>query len=424
MEEVCCCLKKAIYFPGKSRYNEKKDYKLFVKRLNMTNIGLGIAVIVLVIMSAVQEVAGFHFRNRIAGQNQGKNTMLIVCSIFNIIWPVCAGVKGMSILSFLSGLFLSFFISVFYMRKENSVWIRFFQMKFVVLTSVILILLGAACLFGTDIQQVSLIREVRFLVIIGAKAAELLHIIIYKKFFAEDFKKAEQDKKKMSVFQGFLLSCLAYIYVDGVLAIYDFGGDFVPALMISGNMLILVLMFLFYRFDYIMEEKECLEKEHQSLEEEKAREQWKAEQLKTMSEKDALTGAYSRRYAIQKIEELKKEKTSFVIAYIDMDKMKEVNDSMGHQAGDIYLKNFVKNFSGNLKKNDFIARIGGDEFIAVLYQCSVDEGKSRLEEISRQLPEYSFSYGISSEGKSVEAMIEEADNCMYHAKKRKRGYAR
>lgn len=387
----------------------------------MTTVSLCIVVSILVLMSAVQERLGFQCRNQIAGKKQETNIGLVLCRIFNVLWPVCAGVKGMSILAFLTGLFLSFFISVMLMHQENIVWVRFFQMKFVVLTSVILILLGVACLFGNDIQQVSHIRGVRFFVIIGAKAAELLHIILYKRIFAEDFKKDEQDKKKMSVFQVFLLSCLAYIYVDGILAIYDFGGDFVPALMISGNILILVLMFLFYRFDYVMEQKEALEKEHQQLDEEKARELWKAEQLKSMAEKDALTGAYSRRYAVQKLEDLKEKKRSFVIAYIDMDKMKEVNDSRGHQAGDIYLKNFVKRFSENLLQHDFIARIGGDEFIVVLDQCSADKGKERLEEISRLLPEYSFSYGIASDGKSIEEMIEEADNCMYHAKKEKRG---
>lgn len=298
-------------------------------------------------------------------------------------------------------------------------------MKFMVLTAVTLILLGVACLFGVDVRHVSGIREVRLFVLLGAKAGELIFTAMYQKFIAEDLGSFERDKKKIGLFQSFLLFCLVYIYADGILAIFDFGGDFVPALMISGNILILVLMFLFYRFDYATEQKEYLEKEHQQLIEEKARELWKAEQLKSMAEKDALTNAYSRRYVIQNTRLLRENQIPFLIIYIDMDGMKEINDTKGHLAGDMYLKDFVSSFSDNLGENDFIARVGGDEFIAVLCHCSAEDGKRKMEEISMLLPEHAFSYGIASGENNVEAMIEEADRRMYHFKKQKsRGHKR
>lgn len=387
----------------------------------MADFIVGIFVLLLLLMVIIQEWFTFQCMNRSIARNRVKNSVLLLCGTFNIAWTICAAIKGMSVLALFTGLFLSFFISLIPLYDENFIWIRFCQMKFIVLTSTILIFLGIACLFGTDVQQVSHIREVRLFVLLGAKASEITYILLYKRFFMKDFEREERDKKKIGVFQGFLLSCLVYIYVDGILAIYDFGEDFVPALMISGNILILVLMFMFYRFDYIMEQKEDLEKERQRLEEQKARELWKAEALKSMAEKDALTGAYSRRYAIEKTDGFQAEGVPFLIIYIDMDSMKEINDKRGHQAGDIYLKNFVENISKKLRRDDFIARLGGDEFLVVLYRCSTEDGKRRMEEISMSLPEYSFSYGIASDGKSVEAMIEEADSSMYSLKKQKRG---
>lgn len=386
----------------------------------MANVVWGILVFVLLVLAIVQEGIMFHYINHNMNSDRMRKVVFLLCSILNIVWMMWAVVLWMSILTFLTGLFVSFFISLS-MYKEKFNWIIFCQMKFVVLTAVVLICLGIACFFGTTIYEVSHTREVRLFAVLGAKVAELIYIKLYTFYFVKDSNNVERDKKKIGVFQCFLLSCLGYIYVDGILAIYDFGEDFVPALLISGNVLILVLMFLFYRFDYVMEQKEYLEKENQLLEEEKARGLWKAEQLKSMAEKDALTSAYSRRYVIQKTDSLRQENVPFLVIYIDMDGMKVINDTRGHQAGDIYLKNFVSNFSDKLRQDDFIARIGGDEFLVILYRCNAEDGKRRMEEISRLLPEYSFSYGIASEGNSVEAMIEKADISMYDLKKQKSG---
>lgn len=380
-----------------------------------------IFVFFLMLLFVVQEGIMLQCMRRNMGLQRKKYALFVLCSIFNVLWSLEAAVKGMSILALLSGLFLSFFISLIPLYKDYFNWIRFCQMKFVVFTSAVLIFLGIACLFGSSVEQVSIIREVRLFVLLGAKVAEIIYTLIYKKNFEQSVEGKEQDKKKMGVFQGFLLFCLAYIYADGVLAIYDFGEDFVPALMISGNALLLVLMFGFYRFDYVMEQKEQLEKERQELEEEKARKQWKTEQLKAMAEKDALTKAYSRGYFIEKAENMKKEHVPFLMIYIDMDNMKEINDTRGHHAGDDYLKNFVTELAGRLRKDDFVARIGGDEFLAILYQCSEENGRRRMEQISGSLPEYSFSYGIAAGGTSVAEMIEEADSNMYDVKKQKGG---
>lgn len=387
----------------------------------MTDIIFIIFNLAMALIAIVQERFMFFNMDWLARKNERKNIVVFLCSAFNIIWPVCAVVIGMSILTFLTGMFVCFSISLVPFYREHFVWVRFCQMKFLFYTAVVLILLGTVCLFGTDIQHVSSVREVRLFVLLGAKTAELIYIIFYKNLFKDKFKSLERDKKKVGMFQGFLWSCMLYIYIDGVLAIFDFGSDFVPALMISGNILILTLMFMFYRFDYIMEQKEYLGKEHQQLVEEKARELWKAEQFKSMAEKDTLTSAYSRRYAVEKTKSFKEENIPFLIIYVDIDKMKEINDTRGHQAGDIYLKNFVSSFSCKLRAGDFIARIGGDEFLVILKRCNAKDGERRMEEISRLMPEYSFSYGISAEGQDVEAMIEEADKKMYSLKKQKSG---
>lgn len=387
----------------------------------MINVIICILIIILVMICILQEFIVFHNMKLILGVNRKKYMFLVLDCVFQIIWIIGTIILDFSILLFLTGLYVSFLIAMFPLHKANSACLRFFQMKFVVLTAVILILLGSACLFGTDVRQVSHIREVRLFVLLAAKTAELIYIVLHEKKFSLEFERLERDHKKIGLFQGFLRCCLVYIYADGVLAMFDFGGDFVPALMISGNLLILILMFLFYRFDYAMEEKEYLEKEHQELIEEKAREAWKAEQLKSMSERDALTNAYSRRYVIQSTARFKENKIPFLIVYIDMDGMKEINDTRGHLEGDIYLKNFVGRISDRLQGEDFISRVGGDEFLIVLCRCSAEDAKKQMEEIRRLLlPEYSFSYGISSAENDVEVMIEEADRSMYNYKKRKK----
>jgi diguanylate cyclase (GGDEF)-like protein len=89
--------------------------------------------------------------------------------------------------------------------------------------------------------------------------------------------------------------------------------------------------------------------------------------LKTVATTDFLTGVGNRR----NLEELMakrigRRKAPFVYCFLDMDNFKQVNDQYGHLAGDVILQQTVERILGCLASGDFLARVGGDEFVAIL----------------------------------------------------------
>jgi len=115
----------------------------------------------------------------------------------------------------------------------------------------------------------------------------------------------------------------------------------------------------------------------------------------------------------------------------DMDKFKEVNDTMGHVAGDQLLKAVSKRMKNLLRKSDTISRMGGDEFLFLLPEISRIEDATKISWkiidsfeslfiIDYQKIHINTSIGIllyPQDGKDVDTLIKNADIAMYQAKK-------
>ena len=81
-----------------------------------------------------------------------------------------------------------------------------------------------------------------------------------------------------------------------------------------------------------------------------------------------------------------------VLAYIDLDRFKVINDSAGHQAGDALLKNVAKFLRGQLRATDSVARLGGDEFGLLLRHCDKEQARLRCEQLVRQIGALRFPW--------------------------------
>ncbi len=152
---------------------------------------------------------------------------------------------------------------------------------------------------------------------------------------------------------------------------------------------------------------------------------------------DPLTGIYNRRHIIdllnQYIEDAHKEEQSFAFVVFDLDKLKKVNDSYGHVAGDQIIKQFAFIAEKEIRDVDVIARIGGDEFVGIFWGINKDILIKRLTRWSEILSLHpikyegntittNFSYGIAyypNDGDDFETLLRVSDKKMYEQKNKK-----
>jgi len=104
------------------------------------------------------------------------------------------------------------------------------------------------------------------------------------------------------------------------------------------------------------------------------------------SQYDQLTNAANRFLLESRLDEAlahaRRSQTHFALVYIDLDQFKQVNDFYGHRVGDLYLQQVAERFSEKLRGMDTLARVGGDEFIALI---PVVRSRNELEEITQRL---------------------------------------
>ena len=160
------------------------------------------------------------------------------------------------------------------------------------------------------------------------------------------------------------------------------------------------------------------------------------ERMKYFSEYDVMTGVYNRRAGIKKLSQIhknmSKNECQISICFVDINGLKEVNDALGHEAGDELILSVINAIKKSIRSNDFVARLGGDEFLIIfeglnestseeIWKRVVEEYTSINEKENRKYV-ISASHGIETfECDSIEyidAIVNRADEKMYDEKRR------
>jgi diguanylate cyclase len=149
---------------------------------------------------------------------------------------------------------------------------------------------------------------------------------------------------------------------------------------------------------------------------------------------DPLTGALNRRglddALVREAARAERSGTSLCIALIDIDNFKKINDSCGHQVGDIVLLHLVAIIKETIRTNDLIGRYGGEEFLLLLPDSRIDEATAVTARLQRELAGkpvtwgnrellVTFSAGVAVRraGESEAGLINRADQALYEAKR-------
>ena len=155
-------------------------------------------------------------------------------------------------------------------------------------------------------------------------------------------------------------------------------------------------------------------------------------QSKETASKDFLTGLYNRRFFFESgipiLEKTKRKSLSIAVATIDIDFFKKINDTYGHDIGDVAIKEVANILKKHLRSSDLIARFGGEEFCILLDDISEEKALNKFEDIraafesnilsvSGATISYTVSIGLYyGNACSLEDMLTLADKALYEAK--------
>ena len=148
---------------------------------------------------------------------------------------------------------------------------------------------------------------------------------------------------------------------------------------------------------------------------------------------DGLTGLPNRTLLYARGEEL--SGGPFAVLLVDLDRFKEINDALGHDAGDIVLEDVAQRMRREIRREDTLARLGGDEFAVLLpklesRELATEVGKRILESLERPFTVRGFSVQIEASigvalapehGDGIKELIQRADVAMYEGKRGRTG---
>ena len=164
--------------------------------------------------------------------------------------------------------------------------------------------------------------------------------------------------------------------------------------------------------------------------------QARAEEYHKLATSDALTGLYNRRFGDQRLEAEAARSQRYgrplTVVAIDLNDFKQINDTYGHAAGDLVLREFSERLNGAIRVSDVAVRMGGDEFLVILPECPTERVEAMLKRLRTIVVEFgghkipvSFSAGwVGYEsGETPEQFLERADQILYADKRAQKANA-
>jgi diguanylate cyclase (GGDEF)-like protein len=159
------------------------------------------------------------------------------------------------------------------------------------------------------------------------------------------------------------------------------------------------------------------------------------QELQEQAISDPLTGLYNRRYLSEflsrELVRAKRSATPVAVILIDLDRFKRVNDTFGHEAGDVVLTAVGALLKSKVRGSDIACRYGGEEFALIMPQADVDAAGRRAEEVragvaalapthhGKSLGKLTASFGIAlfpDHARDIDSLLRAADVALYAAK--------
>lgn len=147
--------------------------------------------------------------------------------------------------------------------------------------------------------------------------------------------------------------------------------------------------------------------------------------MRELADLDPLTGLLRRSafmtYVEGDLELMPRRRATPSLAMLDLDGFKNVNDTVGHSAGDALLTRLSHAWAANVREGDLLGRYGGDEFALYMPNTSLEESYAVVRRLDQVHPEVTWSVGVTEwHGESLDAWLERTDRALYDDKRMRR----
>lgn len=234
------------------------------------------------------------------------------------------------------------------------------------------------------------------------------------------------EKHDLWVWGNFVIVTLGLTALVVTLSLLIFGKDVVALYGMSLQTTVRVLVVLVLGFTAHAGHQLYMVRK---LQRELGEKQIQAEVFRRLAMFDPLTGLYNRRFAEQRlgaeIARSERKGHSLTVVLLDLNDFKKINDTRGHSAGDLVLKEFAERLNRSIRGADLAVRWGGDEFMLLLVECNVQQLQRvliRLQPFEAKSEKTSIpvSFAIGwreyQQGDKISDLLEGADRCLYRSK--------
>lgn len=234
-----------------------------------------------------------------------------------------------------------------------------------------------------------------------------LFIILYlvsrlslKIISTEDITKLSRTPTYSIIVSSITIFILIYTIIDViVLQQKDYNKDYIIMFILT-PILNCILFYILFFYSIKSVKMVVFKRKSDELEASRVKNSINRKNIEDKILKDDLTSCYNRKYVMYDLKyKYENNIFNFAILFIDLDGLKNVNDSLGHDIGDEYIINISSILKDSIRDNDLLARLGGDEFLLILNDLEKDDIKdilNRIQEKIKFLDKITNNYKVSA----------------------------
>lgn len=355
-----------------------------------------------------------------------RKTLVQACIIGNVLrfstW-ILGEIFSLPLVLIFSLLLLNYCIFAGFTNKKLDITAAFWgSLIFVIMAVGVLMNISFVSLATSHSLEIVYQQNYIIIAIFAEVITGLGILICWKNKIFASSKEISKNNRDLHHFLYFLFFAVVYLLFDSILV--DFNLHYWQiSLFMAGSCILIcfeILLFAFYGKKII--QTAHYEEEYLQLEKERVTLMQREFTLKNLAYLDVLTGAYNRRFLKEMLDSMLLEDRSITVCYIDVNGLKQVNDTLGHSWGDKYLQAAASSINAHLNQADILARIGGDEFVVVSRDFNVKDMIHAMnlanKDFGIRIQEHpaSFSFGVIQSHDKTETtagLLQKSDQKMY-----------